>query len=190
MKNLFIIVEGPDNCGKTTLINNLTKHYNDLTLHVLHYAGAKHSTAEKTISHCTKLYNEMFYTMQHFCALNNTGIICDRSHLGELVYGPIYRGYSGDYVIDIEREHKTNLLLWDNLFLITLYDSSTNLIARDDGLSYSTDLDKKNQEISNFINAHKQSLITHKLLLNIQEHDATQALGKTINFIEGKRNDQ
>ena len=31
-------------------------------------------------------------------------LIFNRSHLGETVYSPLYRGYSGDYVFDIEKK--------------------------------------------------------------------------------------
>jgi len=189
MRNLFILIEGPDNCGKTTLINNLKNHYSDYTLHALHYSNVKQPTPEKTIEFSTKLYTQMFSIMQNLSTKYKTGVICDRSHLGEMVYGPIYRGYTGDYVLDIEKKNKINISFWDSLFLITLRDSAERLIERDDGLSFSTDLDKKNTEINNFINAHNQSLIKHKLLLDIETHDAEQALDAAVKFIEGKRND-
>ena len=36
----------------------------------------------------------------------NANIICNRAHLGECVYAPIYRGYWGEYVFDIENKFK------------------------------------------------------------------------------------
>lgn len=112
-----------------------------------------------------------------------TGIICDRSHLGEMVYGPIYRGYSGEYVLDIEKKYMEIPSIWNNLFLITLYDEPENVIKRDDGLSFSTDIRIKREEIKNFINAHGKSNIKNKLLLNIKNHNADAVLNEVLTFI-------
>lgn len=182
-RNLFIIIEGPDNVGKTTLIQNLKNHYNNFTLHSVHYSNVRQPSPEKTIEYSTKLYTEMFQTMFETSRYDKSGMIFDRSHLGEMVYGPIYRDYTGEYVLDIERQFTHIHPVWDSLYLITLVDEPENLIKRDDGLSFSTDLGKKTVEISNFINAHNKSLIKHKLLLNIASHNAEQAAKKTIEFI-------
>ena len=64
--------------------------------------------------------------------------------------------YTGEYVLDIEKNFSTYAAIWDNLYLITLVDEPQNLIDRDDGLSFSIDLDKKTTEIDNFIiTAHR-----------------------------------
>jgi len=34
----------------------------------------------------------------------------NRAHLGEVVYGPLYRGYSGDFVFDLEEDAVMNLI--------------------------------------------------------------------------------
>lgn len=129
----------------------------------------------------------MFDLMLETSKLSKAGVICDRSHIGEMVYGPIYRGYSGEYVLDIEHEFSHIHPLWDNLFLFTLYDEPENLIKRDDGLSFSTDLEKKRVEINNFKHAHSSSTIKHKMLLNIKEHSADQALNACVNFIKDRK---
>lgn len=189
MRNLFILVEGPDNVGKSTLIRNIKNHFNDMTLHNLHYGNVHQPDKESVIEYSKKTFHEMFKMMKFQMITEKSGIICDRSHLGEMIYGPIYRDYTGEFVLDIEKEHSINRSLWDSLFLITLYDTPENLIARDDGLSFSTDLSKKQTEISNFLNAHNKSLIKNKLQLNIENHDADAASNAVIKFIEGKKND-
>lgn len=182
-RNLFVIIEGPDNVGKTTLIQNLKNHYNNYTLHSVHYSNVRQNSPEKVIEYSTKLYTEMFQSMFEMSKYDKAGMIFDRSHLGEMVYGPIYRDYTGEYVIDIERKFTHVHPIWDNLFLITLYDEPENLIMRDDGLSFSTDLIKKQNEINNFKNAHTNSLIKHKLLVNIKYNNAEQAADLAIKFI-------
>lgn len=186
-RNIFLIVEGPDNVGKTTLINNIKNHYNDYTLHTIHYSNVKQSSTEDTIRYTEKLHSEMFRMMLNAVPNDKSGLIFDRSHLGEMVYGPIYRGYTGEYVIDIERKFKHILSIWDNLLLITLVDTPERLIERDDGLSFSTDINKKIKEIKNFKNAHDKSMIKHKLLIDIKDHDAEAVKNVVINKIETLR---
>ena len=183
MRNMFIVVEGPDNVGKTTLIKNLKDHFNDITFHTLHYTNVKHPSSEELIKYSAKLYEEMFGLMSFVSTKEKSGVICDRSHLGELIYGPIYRGYTGAYVLDIERTFKHIRPVWDNLVLITLYDEPENLISREDGLSFSTDLEKKKTEIENFKAAHEKSLIQHKMLLNIKDRSAQQVTQAVVGFL-------
>lgn len=180
-RNLFIIIEGIDNVGKGTLISNIKNHYNNYTLHQLHYSNVKLSP-DKTEKYSNKLYTEMFYLMKEISLIEKSGIICDRSHIGELVYGPIYRNYPGTYVLDIEKQYH-DCFFWDDLILITLIDKAENVIERDDGLSFTTELEKKNDEIRAFVQAHKQSTIKNKLLLDISKHNKQQALSKVVEFI-------
>lgn len=186
MRNLFIVIEGPDNVGKSTLIKNIKDHFNDMSLINLHFGNVKQDSKEDVIAYSKKTFQDMFCIMQDQATRDKSGVICDRAHLGEMVYGPIYRNYPADFVIDIERQWTNYLPVWNNLFLVTLYDTPERLIERDDGLSFSTDLDKKTTEINNFLSAHDKSLIKHKLKLNIKDHDAEQASSAVIEFIEGK----
>lgn len=183
-RNLFIIVEGPDNVGKTTLIQNLKNYYNDLTFHTMHYSNVRQDSPESTIAYSKHLYMQMFDIMLNQTKYGFSGIICDRSHLGEMVYGPIYRNYDGEYVLDIEKKYSHIHSVWDNLLLVTLVDNPENLIAREDGLSFSTDLAKKQTEIANFINASQKSTIKHKVLINIKNHDEKKALAAVAGYIE------
>lgn len=186
MRNLFLIVEGPDNVGKSTLINNLNNYYNKLTMHNLHYSNVKQENTIEVIKHNKKLYDEMFRLMIYALKQDYTGVICDRSHLGEIVYGNIYRGYTGDYVLDIEKDYHHILDIFENLFLITLVDEPENLISREDGLSLSTDLDKKQRELELFDLAHNSSNIKHKLIINIKDKDAEAVFKEVTEFIDSK----
>lgn len=193
MRNLFILVEGPDNVGKTTLINNIKNHFNDYTFQSLHFSNVKHNSIEEGIEYSTKQYTEMFEMMLFLSKFDKAAVICDRSHLGEMVYGPIYRNYTGTYVLDIEKRFHNMLTFWDSLVLITLVDKPERLIARDDGLSFSIDIDKKNTEIANFKRAHIASNIKHKYLVDIELFDAESVKKVTVDFIEtqvlGNKND-
>lgn len=183
-RNLFIIVEGPDNVGKTTLIMNLKNYYNDMTFHTMHYSNVYQDSPEATIAYSKHLYTQMFDIMLNQTKYGFSGIICDRSHLGEMVYGPIYRNYDGEYVLDIEKKYEHIHSVWDNLLLVTLVDNPENLVKRDDGLSFTTDLAKKEIEIGNFVNAAHRSNIKHKVLINIKNHDEKKALAAVCGYIE------
>jgi thymidylate kinase len=183
-RNLFIIVEGPDNVGKSTLIQNLKNYYHSMPFHTMHYSNVRQETPEEVQIYSKRLYTQMFDIMVNQMKYGNSGIIFDRSHLGEMVYGPIYRGYTGEYVLDIEKQYMNILDVWNNLLLITLVDTPENLIAREDGLSFTTDLGKKQIEIGNFMNAASSSNIKHKILINIQSHDEKKVLAAVAGYIE------
>lgn len=94
-------------------------------------------------------------------------MICDRSHLGEVVYASLYRGYSGNYVFELEdafiaagsRFHKQTklvLLVTDNFSII-----------QDDGNSFDFSMIESEQD--QFMRALKRSRITNKQIVNVHD---------------------
>ena len=162
----IIILEGPDRCGKSTQIKMLMKNLINEPTHVIHYSSIPGLSKEECINFSKILYDDMFQ-LSYDAHSHNRNLIFDRAHLGEYVYGPIYRGYSGDYIFDIEEKWKKNSF-WDSLYLFVFIDKPENLISREDGLSFSVELEKKKQEINNFKEAFDKSKIKKKFLLNIQ----------------------
>lgn len=179
---MIIVVEGPDNVGKSTLINNIKNEVKDILFHTIHYGSIKHNSVEECIEYNKELYNSMFSLMKASSNLDRTGLIFDRSHLGEMVYGNIYRGYTGEYVLDIEEKYKQEKF-FKNVYLITLTDEPENLIKREDGLSFSIDPLKKQREIDLFLKAHLSSNIKNKLYLNINNLDANAVLREVLDFL-------
>jgi len=153
-----IIFEGLDRVGKSSIINKIQTDMKRGFL-VTHSNYIK-TTPEEFIQISTKEYSKVF-------ELCNTDIeiICDRLHGGETVYGEIYRNYSGDYVYDLEKKY--NLDKIQDLYLIVLVDNAKNVIAREDGESFSTDLTVKNTEIEKFKKFYDKSIIQNKVLINI-----------------------
>jgi thymidylate kinase len=98
----------------------------------------------------------------------NRNLIFDRSHIGEYVYGPLYRNYSGDYIFDIEKLY-VNKPFFKDIFLFIFVDSPENLIKREDGLSFSTEMEMKIKEIQLFKEYHSKSNIMHKYLINVDK---------------------
>lgn len=93
-------------------------------------------------------------------------IIFDRTHLGELVYAPLYRKYDGSYVYEMERDmvESKPYTIQDDVRLILLTSSNTEML-QDDGLSF--DFSKKNEEQDRFIEAFNRSSIPNKVIVDV-----------------------
>lgn len=84
---MLIIVEGPDGVGKTTFVSNVAK--------LLRNAEVKHFGPPKSWP-----LLEYESALQSYKPGSGRHVVCDRLHVGELIYGPLYRG-------------KTQLSEWD-----------------------------------------------------------------------------
>jgi thymidylate kinase len=105
----FIIIEGTDNVGKDTQQNLIIERMNNLVFHKLHYSALPFRDDKQLhANYSKKMYDDMFKLMM-VSKDKDINLIFNRSHLGETVYSPLYRGYSGDYVFDIEKNY-TNAL--------------------------------------------------------------------------------
>ena len=195
---MVIIFEGPDNVGKSTQIDMLRKAFHDfeISTQVIHCSNFKFRTNiddKYSIETKTKVLKEMskrYYTkIMHIMNVYNTKddnyesvLILDRSHLGETVYSPIYRNYSGDYVYELENivEHPKKV------FVITLVDKAENLISREDGHSFSTNIDQKNKEIEYFKEANSRTKF-NSLLIDVDGLNPDRVFEKISNFVFNDR---
>lgn len=153
------LIEGVDRMGKSTLIQGLL---DTLGYHlVVHYEKPKKlkAYAERELplrAYQIDTYIQMFRLID---AHRRNKVILDRAHLGEAVYAPIYRKYSGNYVFDIEQQVPTHDA---RLVLLTTSDFS---FIKDDGLSL--DFSKKEEEQRLFIEAFNKSAIADKLIIDV-----------------------
>lgn len=179
---MILLCEGPDAVGKSTQVQKLLPLLHNLTTHQWHYSAIKgFSSPEETKEYSSQTYNNMFNILQNNYEENN--FILDRSHIGEMVYSPLYRDYSGDYVLDLEWKWSKDATFWNQLYLITFIDDPEHLIARDDGLSFSIELNKKQDEVNRFIEATKKSYIMHKHILNISGRTIDQVHEEVRRFL-------
>lgn len=151
------IIEGPDRLGKDTLINNLIEHFG---FHfVIHYSKPK-----KMFIYENDLYTYQRASFQAGFGLltSDVPVIFNRLHLGEVVYSPLYRGYSGDYVFEMEKQHWLDHSRDIKLILLT---TSSFEFIQDDGDSF--DFDKKEEEQKLFIEAFNKSIIKDKRIVDI-----------------------
>lgn len=191
---MVIIFEGPDNVGKGTQIEMLRKAFHDYEIptQVMHCSNFKFNGdlndrySEKEKAEALKEMSKRYYTMlMKTINVYNTKdsnyesvLILDRAHLGETVYSPIYRNYNGDYVYELE-----NLVECpDKVLVITLVDKAENLVSREDGLSFSTDIDKKNKEIDAFKEANSNTKF-NSLLVHIDGLNPEKVFEKISNFV-------
>jgi hypothetical protein len=196
-------VKVPDNVGKGTQIQFIKNWLEEFTcepVHVLHYSNIKgikepdpKVLTSKIKLMSVRLYDQMFNIMKNAVDYG-VNVIADRSHIGESVYGSIFRNYSGDFVFTIEMNYCNEFKgldekdlpifsttkLWNNTKLITFIDEPQNLINREDGQSFSTDLETKIQEIEGFKIAYNKSVLCKKLInisgLNAEEVWFSQVL--------------
>lgn len=119
----MIVVEGPDNSGKSTLVEQLTKKFNLIQL--VHYKKGPPQNVEDN-------FRNSKYIIDKVISLHSKRLIVDRlSLIGESIYGPICRG-KDLWVSDFERKQKliNSLNVLDPFFIYCRPPSSVVLDLR------------------------------------------------------------
>lgn len=165
------IFEGIDRLGKDSLINNIKQK---LGFHqVIHYSKpeilACYASYSKYVANTAPGFAQMLYQEYSFDTgfkiLNSpVPTIFNRFHLGECVYAPLYRQYSGDYVFTLERVNRADEL--ENTRLVLLTTSNFDML-KDDGLSF--DFDKKEIEQQKFLEAFRKSIMPDKRIIDVYD---------------------
>ena len=95
-------------------------------------------------------------------------MIWNRSHIGEMVYGSIYRNSNPqDWVMQLEDQFNFDKDL--DVYLVYLYADPEFVVKEDDGKSYSAKLEDKRKEIDEFHNAINKSKILNILKIKVNE---------------------
>ena len=173
-----ILIEGLDRLGKSTLIKNIRNLYG--YYEVIHYEKPQKLTIyEESAADCVDtfsnemsnplfLYQEASFKNMFRLIQSSAKIIFDRAHLGEMVYAPLYRKYSGDYVIQMELDEEIHYNSNVRLILLT-EDFETSKHFKDDGQSF--DPAKREDEQFMFINAFNRSYIADKRIVCVTDAD-------------------
>jgi len=157
------LIEGLDFLGKSSLVSGIQQKRGHHA--VLHFS--KPIALDCYNSSLREYQERSFRTM--FSILRDakyTSLICDRAHLGECVYAPLYRSYFGDYVFELEKafamhqNHSTRLILLTEDFSISKH-------FVDDGESF--DITKREQEQEMFIAAFERSVISDKRIICVTD---------------------
>lgn len=160
-----------DNCLKDTLIQMLRSHLSPQT-QVLKFSNPPkyiYTPEDWQKAH----FKDMFDLISLSLSNSSRNIILNRAHLGEYVYSPIYRGYDGDWIFDLEESFFNGSKDYlRKLKLFVLYDSdNSQLKAREDGKSLSeSDFQKMDLERKKFIKAFEKSKIPNKKIFNLSDY--------------------
>lgn len=175
MKFVYAI-EGLDRLGKSSLIEDIIDQQG--FYQVIHFGKPKvlqvyqdggdpgSIKSERTAEECLRYYQ--YYTFLNSMKIANSGarVIFDRWHLGEAVYAPLYRGYDGDYVFDLEARYQVadqNMVRL--ILLVEDFTISKHFVS--DGGSF--DDSKREAEQQMFIDAFNKSTITDKRMICVTD---------------------
>jgi thymidylate kinase len=168
----LLMIEGPDRCGKNTLIKNLTSQAENYV--VRHFGSAKGETDLEKRNFQYQFFKKEFnlaalrpqFEMPDKKRYPRDVWIMNRAHLGEFVYGKFYRKtYPEQWVMKMETMFGMDID--PSIYLLLLIAPPEFLCRRDDGLSFSNDVKEKTAEISAFQDAFNQSKIINKMSLNV-----------------------
>jgi len=168
---MVYIFEGMDNCLKDTLIQLFRSNLSPQT-QVLKYSSppkAVLNPEQWQKAHLT----DMFELLKTNLEGSSRNLILNRAHLGEYVYSPIYRGYEGGWIFDLEKAFlRDSTFDKETLKLFVFYDSDNlKLNLREDGNSLSDNKDENlDQERTRFLEAFEKSSIANKQLFNLSDY--------------------
>ena len=175
--NRIYIVEGLDRTGKSSLIDKLRSKIKNPKIAMIH--SSKPPKDVDQLVWADQYYTNLILTAIQLHA-QGFDVILDRAWLGEYVYGTLYRGL---YTSCKERivESFEYIIKDPSVFkLVLLVDSPEALLARDDGLSFSSDLVSIKEERELFISAFNCSRIANKVMIDWQHHDFNTTLNKLV----------
>jgi len=178
MSKYVYAIEGLDRLGKSTLIEGIRNRLG--YYEVIHFSKPQRLAAYEGAAAVSGVppqslqsfhYQRAGFLNSMLLAKSGARLIFDRWHIGEAVYAPMYRGYSGDYVF--QQELDTGLADTDNVRLILLwedFDVSTHFV--DDGESLGP-IQKRAEEQMRFMEAFAKSNIRDKRMICVTD----QAVG-------------
>lgn len=182
-----IIIEGPDNCGKDTLIKRLSDYYSN-NVKVLH-------ACKPTSDNLFAFYRDgiVHDTLDAYYNNNLKAVIHNRSMYGEYVYGNKYRNKSKSYlaklIYSLEIGQLRTFITDHDLYFILLTCSDADLlVCNDDGNSISNKKSDIEDEIDSFNEIYRLSSIKNKCNVKVnigsEFRSKEDIFNDVINFIE------
>ena len=197
----LIILEGPDRLGKNSLLKNICDHYNYDNIMIRHFGKPpKELIQDESIKYQFGVFINESNLIHNFVrnvfrsSYYDNIIIWNRSHLGEYVYSQMFRHVDPIYVkrrlLEYERfylncrDSKSKF----KMYLITLSADPEFILNKEDGQSFSRNLEEKTREMQLFKEVHKFSLIKSKLLIKVDDNGKfrgkEEIFNEVINFID------
>lgn len=174
---ILLMVEGADRTGKSTFINRLRSKLLTPRQIYMHLSGPPKGMDFDQYTWSKRRYENLALSCKELLKLNDI-VILDRTYLSEFVYAPLYRDL--EYSLNMRQLAELNFLdelesLNENVrinpvvVLVYFRDKPANLLERDDGESFTTELDKKEEEIALFDEYVNASRIEHKIIVDWSE---------------------
>ena len=168
-----IIIEGPDNTGKNTLINHVLD--NNEIVKIIHCSKPKQ--LDNVLYHqfisFKKLAEE---AIKDYSSNSDEVLIYNRYHIGEYVYGQLYRNENPEQILEVIHlieDTILNAIPQDNISYIQLLSRSAKLLQNnDDNKSLSNarlDLIEKENQL--FKEAFEKSKFKNKHIIYIDKEN-------------------
>lgn len=184
---VVLTFEGPDNLGKSTIINKIVSNFKDTKdICMMHSTGPHTINGEDPFIYQTNVFRERVLKM---LVINSTELQCrncpknlivmDRSWYGEYVYGQIYRNGNKKKIIEMINSYDNSLLPIKNKCVINLTASPEFILSHDDGLSltstYETSerIENIKREISLFNECFKNIKNKNVITINVEGDNNT-----------------
>ena len=179
------LIDGIDRLGKSSLIKGILDVYGYHL--VIHYDKPKSLESLRTAAQAMigdsgengcfnkdvenlaqKMYQQACNESMFALLKTEVSIIFDRTHLGEMVYSPLYRRYSGEYVYTLEEDLILSKPYTENsdIRLILLTTSNFDMLV-DDGLSFDPKNKKREQDL--FVDAFNRSKLSNKVIIDVHD---------------------
>jgi len=183
-KTKLVIIEGCDRVGKDTLINGLSESFNRTTTEHWGYPVGENDEEKTAYQKTSFKLNMMKWRVEKTWDLLNL-YIWNRSHIGEYVYGTMYRDSSpASWIPQLEERFLAEDV---DVYLILMVADPEFIAKQDDGKSYSSNIDDKRKELQLFVDAFQESKIANKKLLRVHDENGyytpEKILNNVINFI-------
>lgn len=158
----LIIIDGLDRCGKSTFIEYLRSKYSDSCLMVLHSTQPP-KNLENPKEYQLNHYKTQIQQIKEIITDYEIPVIMDRFHLGEFVYGTLYRNceYLPEELQELEKPLQS---IKTALYVFT--DSTDNRLDRDDGKSLTVNPDTMTSEYNLFKEWYEKSTISNKTFID------------------------
>jgi len=197
--NKLIVICGGDRLGKGSLIKGLCEYYDYKNITIRHCGkppkGINYleqaAFQEKAFKEEFNLIHNIFSTSKKYSYHDNV-IIYDRFYLGEYVYATLFRNANPQVI-------KEKLLFFEQfnftsvdfkIYLVTLTADPDFFLSKEDGQSFSQNLEQKTKELQLFKEAHEFSHITNKKIIKVDENgkfrSKEEILKEVLELIEPK----
>lgn len=177
----LLIIEGTDRTGKDTLIQSLMAKYHNSEM--VHWGYPVGDTNDEKTEYQKMSFGYLMRWYKFKKTMGNLDLlIWNRSHIGEYVYGTIYRdSYPETWIPSMEETYLSND---EDITLVLLEADPEFIVKNDDGESYSNKLEDKKVEISKFQQAFNNSIIINKLKIKVNEGDNYNDAESIFNLVD------